>query len=203
MTDEGGLAINWVPNERFQSEARRFAEYRLTDRYRADEVEYKAGLAALIRALASQEVFEAEGVGQLAALIDGHLDLESVVLDEPTRAVLARWPYHQSLLNLLGGGQAAVIQASTLKRWALSDPETVAAEIEQLLRGPEPLAERVDRFIAAAQAAYGHLFAEGRLRAREVPRVSATGCRDLVVLDGPHGARPFPPGRLPTLGGVV
>ncbi len=176
---------SWAPSDRFKSEATRFAEYRLSDRYRQDEVEYKAGLAALLRRFTARDALEADGVAQLAALVEGHLDLGALALDDADAALLARWPPFQSLLNLLGSGPAAVIQASTFKRWAQGDPGAVATEIELLLRGADPIAERFDRFLATAQTAYVQLFADGRLRAREVPRISPQVAAILLCLTAP------------------
>ena len=178
--------LSWIPNERFASEADRFATYRLTDLYQENEVEYKASLATLLKRFTSRESLEADGVARLADLAAGHLDLESLALDDAEAALLARNPYHQSFPNLLGGGQSALIQLSTFRRWAESDAPTVAVEIEGVLRGTEPLAERFDRFLTSAQEAYGRLFAQGQLRAREVPRVSPQIPAILLSLTDPN-----------------
>ena len=162
----------WVPNERFRSEAAKFAEYRTTERYRADEIDSKAGLGALLRHLTAADVLTSEGAAGLEALASGHPDVDAADLSDDDRANLAKWAPFQSLLNFLGGGQAAVIQVGTFRRWAGSESDTVAVAVEDLLRGTESLSTRVDAFLSTAQDAYGRLFAQGALRAKEVPRVS-------------------------------
>lgn len=164
--------IAWTPNERFRTEAARFAEYRLTDRYRTDEIEYKAGFGAFLRRLTARETLDASGASGLEALMSGHPDLDAVELTPTERQLLEKWHPFQSLLNLLGGTQAAVIQASSFRRWAATESRAVTDAVEALLRGPDGLAERVDTFLGRTQDAYARLFAEGHLRAKEVPRVS-------------------------------
>ena len=176
----------WVPNERFRSEAAKFAEYRTTERYRADEIEYKAGLGALLRHLTAADVLASEGAAGLEALASGHPDLDAADLSDDDRASLAKWASFQSLLNLLGGGQAAVIQVGTFRRWAGSESDAVAMAVEGLLRGTASLPTRVDAFLSTAQEAYGRLFAQGALRAKEVPRVSPQFAAILLGLTDPN-----------------
>src|SRR3954453_20793875 len=102
MTEERARE-EWSPNDAFRAEASRFAEYRLTDRYREDEIEYKAGLGALLRRLTAPNVVEAHGASDLEALMSGHPDLDAVDLTPEERGLLEKWHPYQSLLNLLGG----------------------------------------------------------------------------------------------------
>jgi hypothetical protein len=175
----------WHPNDRFRSEAAKFADYRLSDRYLSEEVEYKAGFSGLLRWLTAPEQLTAAGASGLEALAAGKTDLDSVVVSSEERVLLEKWPPHQSLLNLLGGGQAAVIQASTFRRWAGAESAAVAGGVDALLRGPGDVAQRVDAFLTSAQDAYGRLFAQGELRAREVPRVAPQFAAILLGLTEP------------------
>ncbi len=181
---EPDLTGIWIPNDRFRAEATKFAEYRATERYRVDEVEYKAALAAVLREIASKDALAA-GAGGIAALASGHPDLDVLELTDAERELLGKWPAFQSLLNLLGGGQAAVIQASTLRRWASVGSADVASAVEDLLRGGTSEADRVDAFLGRAQEAYRRLFADGQLKAREVPRVAPQLAAILLCLTTP------------------
>jgi hypothetical protein len=49
VADEGPEAEGWQPTQAFLDAARRFAELRLTQKYRDDEVGYKESLAAVLR----------------------------------------------------------------------------------------------------------------------------------------------------------
>ena len=164
--------VAWVPNDRFRAEATRFAEYRETERYREEEFDYKAGFSALLKALTSPAELREHGTAGLEGLAAGHPDLDAIALSQAERALLAKWPPYQTLLNLLGSAQAAVIQASAFRRWAADDSLGVATAVENLLRGAETLAARFDAFIDVAQSAYQRLFERGELRSREVPHVS-------------------------------
>ncbi|HEY3545596.1 MAG TPA: AAA family ATPase [Propionicimonas sp.] len=181
---EPTLPEHWIPGDRFRAEALKFAEYRTTERYRTDEIEYKQGLAALLRHITSKDALIA-GPSGIEALAAGHPDLPADELTASDLELLRKWPAFQALLNLLGGGQAAVIQASTLRRWAALEPAEVASSVEQLLRGPEPLADRLDLFLRRAQEAYGRLFAGGQLKAKEVPRVAPQLAAVLLCLTSP------------------
>ena len=186
---EPDLTGIWIPNDRFRAEATKFAEYRATERYRVDEVEYKAALAAVLREITSKDALAA-GAGGIAALASGHPDLDVLELTDAERELLGKWPAFQSLLNLLGGGQAAVIQASTLRRWASVGSADVASAVEDLLRGGTSEADRVDAFLGQAQEAYRRLFADGQLKAREVPRVAPQLAAILLCLTTPDPVRP-------------
>jgi len=177
--------VAWIPNDRFRTEATRFAEYRETERYHEEEFDYKAGFSALLKALTSPAEFREHGAAGLESLAAGHLDLEQIVLSDADRSLLAKWPPYQTLLNLLGSAQAAFIQANAFRHWAADDSPGVVAAVENLIRGAEILAARFDTFIDLAQGGYQRLFERGELRSREVPHVSPQLAAILLCLTEP------------------
>lgn len=167
-------ATGWTPNALFLEQAKRFAEHRLSDAYREDELDYKKGLGALLRVISAKEALNGPDFpGHLTALLDNKLDPDEVNLTTDDRERLRRYPYYPALVNLLGGGQWALIQISSFRIWSTATPPAeVAAVIDDLLRGSDPVASRFDRFLEGLQAAYDALAADGKLRAKASPRVS-------------------------------
>jgi hypothetical protein len=91
MTDATTTAQGWQPNEIFREQARRFAEYRETERYRADEVEYKEGLGALLRVILAPDGLLDPDLGErLAGVVSGRIDVSSLDLSDAERALLAK-----------------------------------------------------------------------------------------------------------------
>lgn len=196
MADNEQLSAGWKPNALFLEEARRFAEYRLTAQYRANEVEYKTGLGAVLRTLLAPDSLARTDIGaRIAAFIDGDLELDELRLEPAHRAMLDRWPYRAAWLNLLAGGTWAVIQSSSFHAWATnSSASTVAEVLEDLLRGPDTLSVRFDRFLSVLDSAYRELAAQAKLKAREAPRPVPQLAAILLALTKPNEHGFFRPG---------
>lgn len=186
MPDEGPRPEGWQPTEAFLDATRRFAELRLTEKYRDDEVDYKESLAAVLRRVFSREELEREGVGaRVAAFCRGELKPTELGLTPSELKLNEKWPYHASLMNLLGG-QYGPIQAGPFTRWAELTPEPeVRNEIREFLYGDVSLAARFDRFSDRLRGAYRTLHAQGQFRSKDVPAVSGQLLATLLGLNEP------------------
>lgn len=186
MADEGPRPAGWQPTEAFLDAARRFAELRLTQRYRDEEVDYKESLAAVLRRVFSREALEQEGVAaRIAAFCRGQLKPADLGLSPSELQLNQKWSYHGGLMNLLGG-RYGPIQVGPFHQWAELAPEPeVRDQIREFLYGDVPLAARFDRFSEHLRDAYQSLHAQGQLRSRGVPVVSVQLLATFLGLNEP------------------
>ena len=139
------------------------------------EVDYKDALAAVLRRNLSEDALHQPGfAARVVKLTDGRVTADKLDVDPWQRGSVARWPYKNAWVNLIGGPMAAGALFGGMSAWASDvDDAEVTRVFDALLRGGDPIEQRAATFIDVLSDQFKGLAARGLLKAK-TPLMSLT-----------------------------